>query len=79
MGCSEIVRYVSRHGGSRVARAVFLAPILPLLVKVADNPDGIEPLPRARLIELPEVGHGLYVTHAPQIVDEAAKFVGSPG
>jgi hypothetical protein len=57
MGCSEIVRYVSRHGGSRVARAVFLAP----------------------MIELPEVGHGLYVTHAPQIVDEAAKFVGSPG
>jgi pimeloyl-ACP methyl ester carboxylesterase len=177
MGCSEIVRYVTRHGSSRVAGAVFLAPILPLLVRVADNPDGIEPayldaslellgrdvskwcadnappyfgvhptvspgmgewttrqivdtpvktlvdtmrmgaetdfraelpafdvptllihgdadasapieitgrrtvalLPRARLIELPEVGHGLYVTHAPQIVDEAAKFVGSPG
>jgi non-heme chloroperoxidase len=38
MGCSEIVRYVTRHGRSRVARAVFLAPILPLLVKVADNP-----------------------------------------
>jgi non-heme chloroperoxidase len=43
MGCSEIVRYVTRHGSSRVARAVFLAPILPLLVKVADNPDGIDP------------------------------------
>jgi non-heme chloroperoxidase len=35
-------------------------------------------LPRARLIELPDVGHGLYVTHARQIVDEVAKFVGSP-
>jgi non-heme chloroperoxidase len=177
MGCSEIVRYVSRHGSGRVAQAAFLAPILPLLVKVADNPEGIEPahleasldllgrdvpqwcsdnappyfgvhpnvspgmadwtmrqiidtpvktlvdtmrmgavtdfraelpafdvptlliqgeadasapieitgrktaglLPHATLIELPEVGHGLYITHAPQIVDEIAKFVGSSG
>jgi non-heme chloroperoxidase len=177
MGCSEIVRYVTRHGSSRVAGAVFLAPILPLLVKAADNPDGIEPayldasldllgrdvpqwcadnappyfgvhptvsagmtdwttrqivdnpvstlvdtmrmgaetdfraelpafdvptllihgdadasapieitgrktvalLPRATLIELPEVGHGLYVTHAPRIVDKIVKIVGSAG
>jgi non-heme chloroperoxidase len=42
MGCSEIVRYVTRHGGGRVSGAVFLAPILPLLVKSADNPDGID-------------------------------------
>jgi pimeloyl-ACP methyl ester carboxylesterase len=34
-------------------------------------------LPRATLIELPEVGHGLYVTCAPQIVDEIAEFVDS--
>src|SRR5262249_12665726 len=33
-------------------------------------------LPDARMIELPEVGHGLYVTHAPLLVDEIAKFVG---
>jgi pimeloyl-ACP methyl ester carboxylesterase len=177
MGCSEIVRYVTRHGSGRVARAVFLAPILPLLVRGADNTEGIDAayldaslellgrdvpqwcadnappyfgvhpkvsagmaewtsrqivdtpvktlvdtmrmgaeadfraelpafdvpsllthgdadasapieitgrktaalLPRARLIELPEVGHGLYVTHAPQIVDEIAEFLGSSG
>lgn len=176
MGCSEIVRYVTRHGSGRVRQAVFLAPILPLLIKVDDNPDGVAPahldaalallgrdvpqwcaensspyfgvhpnvspgmadwttrqivdtpvktlvdtmrmgaetdfraelpafdtptllihgdadasapieitgrktaalLPRARLIELPEAGHGVYVTHARQIADEVAKFVGSP-
>jgi pimeloyl-ACP methyl ester carboxylesterase len=175
MGCSEIVRYLTRHGGSRVSRAVLLAPILPLLVKTADNPDGIETayldasldllgrdvpqwcadnappyfgvrpqvsagmtewttrqivdtpvntlvdtmrmgaetdfraelpafdiptllmhgdadasapiditgrrtaslLPAATMIELPGVGHGLYVTHAPQIAEEIAKFVTS--
>jgi pimeloyl-ACP methyl ester carboxylesterase len=177
MGCSEIVRYVTRHGRARVTRAVFLAPILPLLVKAADNPDGIDPayleesldllgrdvpqwcsdnappyfgvhpnvsagmgewttrqivdtpvktlvdtmrmgaetdfrvelpafdvptllvhgdadasapieitgrktaalLACARLIELPEVGHGLYVTHATQIVGHISEFVASPG
>lgn len=175
MGCSEIVRYVTRNGGSRVSRAVFLAPILPLLVKTADNPDGVEAayldaaldllgrdvpqwcadnsqlyfgvrpnvsagmaewttrqivdnpvktlvdtmrmgaetdfraelpafdvptllihgdadasapiaitgrrtaalLPSARMIELPGVGHGLYVTDAPQIAEEISKFVAS--
>jgi pimeloyl-ACP methyl ester carboxylesterase len=172
MGCGEIVRYVTRHGAQRVARAVLLAPITPLLVKTPDNPDGIDPaylqasvgllkrdvpqwcadnaapyfgvhsnvsrgmtewttrqivdtpvktlwdtmimgahtdlrdelpgfdvptivihgdadasapiditgrktaalLPDARLIELPDVGHGLYVTHAAQIVEELRNF-----
>ncbi|MFG1930336.1 alpha/beta fold hydrolase [Mycobacterium sp. NPDC048908] len=43
MGCSEIVRYVTRHGDAPVSGAVLLAPILPLLVKTADNPDGVDP------------------------------------
>lgn len=42
MGCSEIVRYVTRYGGGRVSGAVFLAPILPLLVQTADNPGGVD-------------------------------------
>lgn len=173
MGCSEIARYVTRHGNRRVARAVLLAPIMPLLVKTPDNPDGIDPalfeasvdllkrdvpqwcadnaapyfgvhlnvspgmgewttrqivdtpvktlvdtvimgartdfrdelpkfdaptivihgdadasapiditgrrtatlIPDARLIELPEVGHGLYVTHSAQIVEELRDLI----
>ena len=173
MGCSEIVRYVTRHGDRRISRAVLLAPILPLLLQTADNPDGIDPcyleasvdllkrdvpqwcsdnappyfgvrptvsagmaewttrqivetpvktlvdtlimgshtdfrtelrdfdvptllihgdadasapiditgrktaalLPNVRFIELPDVGHGLYITHARQIVEELCDFV----
>lgn len=173
MGCGEIVRYVTRHGNRRVGRAVLLAPIMPLLVKTPDNPDGIDPaylqasvdllkrdvpqwcadnaspyfgvhptvsagmgdwtmrqiidtpvktlvdtviigaqtdfrgelprfdvptivihgaadasapiaitgrktaalLPDTRLIELPDVGHGIYVTHAAEIVEELRKFI----
>lgn len=41
MGCGEIVRYLSRHGSSRVARVALVAPITPFLRKTGDNPDGV--------------------------------------
>jgi non-heme chloroperoxidase len=42
MGCGEIVRYVTRHGASRVSRAVLVAPTLPFILKTPDNPDGVD-------------------------------------
>ena len=42
LGCSEIVRYATRQGTGRIARAMFLAPGMPLLLKTDDNPDGID-------------------------------------
>jgi pimeloyl-ACP methyl ester carboxylesterase len=42
LGCGEIVRYLSRHGNARVSGAAFVGPQLPLLIKTADNPDGVE-------------------------------------
>lgn len=42
LGCGEIVRYLSRYGTGRVSGAVCVAPQLPLLVKTADNPDGVD-------------------------------------
>ena len=44
MGCAEAIRYLSRHGKTRVARVVLLAPITPKLLQDHDNPGG---LPRA--------------------------------
>jgi non-heme chloroperoxidase len=40
MGCAEIVRYLTRHGSSRISRIVLIAPTTPCLLKTADNPDG---------------------------------------
>ncbi len=40
MGCAEIVRYVGRHGTSRVAKIALLAPTTPGILKSADNPHG---------------------------------------
>lgn len=37
----EAVRYLTRHGGARVARLALLGPTTPLLVQRPDNPDGI--------------------------------------
>ncbi len=42
MGCGEITRYLTRHGAGRVSRVVFVAPLLPLLIKTPDNPDGVD-------------------------------------
>lgn len=42
MGAGEVVRYVARHGTTRVARVVLIAPITPFTLKTADNPGGVE-------------------------------------
>jgi non-heme chloroperoxidase len=42
MGCREVVRYLSRHGARRIARIVMVAPITPLILKTADNLDGMD-------------------------------------
>lgn len=41
-GGGEVARYVARHGGpaGRVAKAVLVAAITPLMLKTADNPEG---------------------------------------
>jgi non-heme chloroperoxidase len=38
----ELVRYLSRHGAGRIARIAMVAPNTPLIVKTADNPDGVD-------------------------------------
>jgi non-heme chloroperoxidase len=42
MGCAEIVRYITRHGAGRIARAALVAVSLPLAMKTSDNPDGVD-------------------------------------
>lgn len=42
MGCSEILRYLGRHGSARVAAAALLGTMTPCLLSGPDNPDGID-------------------------------------
>ena len=40
MGGGEVVRYISKYGTARVAKAVLAAAVPPYLYKSADNPEG---------------------------------------
>lgn len=40
-GGGEITHYMGRHGTSRVAKAVLLGAVPPLMLKTPDNPDGL--------------------------------------
>lgn len=40
-GGGEVVRYIGRHGTSRVAKAVLIAAVPPLMLKTAANPEGL--------------------------------------
>lgn len=39
-GGGEVVRYIARHGEDRVAKAVLVSAVPPLMVKTENNPDG---------------------------------------
>jgi non-heme chloroperoxidase len=40
-GGGEVARYVAQHGGGRVAKAVLISSVPPLMVKTAANPGGL--------------------------------------
>jgi len=40
-GGGEVARYIGRHGTKRVARAVLIAAVPPLMLKSATNPEGL--------------------------------------
>ena len=41
MGGGEVTRYIGRHGTSRVAKAVLIGAVPPLMLKTAANPGGL--------------------------------------
>src|ERR1700723_2924856 len=40
-GGGEVARYIGRHGGSRVAKAVLISAVPPLMLKTPANPKGL--------------------------------------
>jgi non-heme chloroperoxidase len=40
-GGGEVTRYLGRHGTGRVAKAVLLGAVPPLMLRTPDNPDGV--------------------------------------
>ena len=42
MGGGEVARYMSRHGGKSVAKAVLISSVVPFMLKTDDNPAGTD-------------------------------------
>ena len=42
MGGGEIARYMSRHGGKGLSKAVLVSSVVPYMLKTQDNPDGTD-------------------------------------
>ncbi|MBN3830309.1 alpha/beta hydrolase [Burkholderia sp. Ac-20344] len=42
MGGGEVARYIGRHGTKRVAKAVLLGSVTPLIVRRDDHPEGVD-------------------------------------
>ncbi|NDW05213.1 alpha/beta fold hydrolase [Jiella pacifica] len=42
MGGGEVARYMSRHGGKGVSRAILVSAVTPYLLKDNSNPDGVD-------------------------------------
>jgi non-heme chloroperoxidase len=41
MGGGEVVRYIARHGTSRVSKVVLISAVVPLMLKTDANPEGL--------------------------------------
>lgn len=69
MGGGEVVRYLTDYGADKIAKAVLISSIIPLVKKTDDNPDGvpeealegiIDSLQKDRVGFLKEFGMGFY-------------------
>lgn len=63
MGGGEVARYMSRHGGRHVRKAVLVSAVTPFLLKTDDNPDGVP--------------QSVFDSMAEGLVADRAKFFGS--
>ncbi len=42
MGGGEVARYMSRHGGKSVVKAILVSSVVPFMLQTSDNPEGTE-------------------------------------
>ncbi|WFE21315.1 alpha/beta hydrolase [Solwaraspora sp. WMMD937] len=70
-GGGEVARYIGRYGTGRVAKAVLISAVPPIMVRTPDNPDG---LPMA---VFDEMRSGLAHDRAQFYQDLAVKFYGA--
>jgi non-heme chloroperoxidase len=71
MGGGEVIRYVGRHGTSRLASVVLVSPLSALSLKTEANPDGYPPA------IFDQIGAGILMDRAQLYRDLCAPFYGA--
>lgn len=72
-GGGEVARYIARHGTKRVAKAVLIGAVPPLMLKTAANPGGL-PMEGFDQMGAP---HGLCTTHKDTVNTDLLEFIKS--
>jgi non-heme chloroperoxidase len=70
-GGGEVARYIGRHGTARVARAVLIAAVPPVMVQSPSNPEGLP------IQVFNDMRAALYADHSQFYQDLAVKFYGA--
>ncbi|MEU6771772.1 alpha/beta hydrolase [Streptomyces sp. NPDC046759] len=70
-GGGEVTRYLGRHGSSRVAKAVLLSAIPPLMLKTEANPEGLP------IDVFDEIRQGVLTDRSQYYKDLSAPFYGA--
>jgi non-heme chloroperoxidase len=70
-GGGEVARYIGRHGMKRVARAVLIAAVPPIMLKSASNPEGLP----MQLFD--DMRNGLFRDRSQFYKDLAVQFYGA--
>jgi non-heme chloroperoxidase len=70
-GGGEVARYIGRHGTSRVAKAVLLGAIAPLMLKTDANPEGLP------IDAFDEIRNGVMADRSQFYKDLSAPFYGA--
>jgi non-heme chloroperoxidase len=71
MGGGEVVRYIARHGTKRVAKAVLIAAVPPLMLKTAANPGGLP------IEAFDQIRNGIHVDRSEFFKDVSGPFYGA--
>jgi non-heme chloroperoxidase len=70
-GGGEVARYIGRHGTSRVAKAVLMGSVTPLMLKTKANPNGIP------IDKFDEIRTGVAADRSQFFMDLTSKFFGA--
>jgi non-heme chloroperoxidase len=69
-GGGEVIRYVAKHGKGRVAKAVLISAVTPIMVKTDNNPEGVP------ISVFDEIREGTGFTRAQYFYDFPLAFYG---